>query len=937
MKKTTLNVLLLVLCFLTMMLLISCVANTGNTDNSSIEGSNGGSSTTDTNEGNGNSNTNGGNQDNTDIPSTNEKYIITFSQGDGYPDVTREVEKGRDLTDIPTPKKIAGYDVVWEDKDLTDIQGNMTVIAIKTPINYKVEYVLNGGINHSDNILSYNITTSFTFLNPTQQGYIFKGWFTDENLNNPISNISVGTVGDKILYAKWEENPNMITVTFNSNGGSEVPTQSVEKGSNVLEPSTPTKEGYELVGWYLNGEKWFFEGYSVSSSITLTAEWKAVEYDIIYHNCYDYTNDNPTKHTIESVIDLSPITNKYIVFEGWYFDSAFEEPVTQLTGKIGTVDLYAKWSTSSDVFDFNEQGDGTYEIVSMSRTIPHIVFPSNYNGEKVTSIDLTFSTYTEKISSIVVPEGIINAEFCIFYDDSTPSEVVLPNSLKTLNVEFLYGAEPVDIENGVEYFGNWAVGIEDSDTSRIIIREGTLGIAESFTTTVGDLVLPSNLKVINAKFIQQLENVYVGSVKQWLDFNFAHETKNPLFTGVNLYVDNKLLTEVVIPNGVEKINKYAFYGCKSIKRVIISQDVLEIGEFAFGNCISLENIELPSDIETMPLNAFSGCSSLVSLQLPNGITEFDISQLVGCTSLKSITLSKSVNNFIGNNKDVMLTEILVDTENQNFKLLDGHLYSKDGTIFVRYVQKSNETSFEIEAGVVSIGESAFFENTYLQEIEIPSSVSTVEKYAFYGCSSLKSIVLTDNVREINDCAFENCSSAVNICLPKEVDVISISAFKGCSSVGKIILPEGTISMPNFSGCTSLKSISIPASLTEIYVSYWGSMLDEAPIEEFLVSENNQSYKAIDKNLYTKDGKTLIRYAIGKTNSIFEVPEEVTTIYARAFYGCTSLETIAFYKSEGWTVTDYNGDAISIDVTDQSLNVELLTSQYYRLTWTNISD
>ena len=133
---------------------------------------------------------------------------------------------------------------------------------------------------------------------------------------------------------------------------------------------------------------------------------------------------------------------------------------------------------------------------------------------------------------------------------------------------------------------------------------------------------------------------------------------------------------------------------------------------------------------------------------------------------------------------------------------------------------------------------------------------------------------------------------------------------------------------------SVKNITIPDSITYIAeLSLFGCEM----LESISVDTNNTCFKSIDGNLYTKDGKTLIRYAIGKTNSIFEVPEEVTTIYARAFYGCTSLETIAFYKSEGWTVTDYNGDAISIDVTDQSLNVELLTSQYYRLTWTNISD
>ena len=79
------------------------------------------------------------------------------------------------------------------------------------------------------------------------------------------------------------------TVTFDSDGGSEVTAQTVEYAAKATQPAAPTKAGYLFLGWYIGEEKWSFIGYSVTENITLTAKWKfdptavqpAVEFDIL--------------------------------------------------------------------------------------------------------------------------------------------------------------------------------------------------------------------------------------------------------------------------------------------------------------------------------------------------------------------------------------------------------------------------------------------------------------------------------------------------------------------------------------------------------------------------------------------------------------------------------------------------------------------------------
>jgi hypothetical protein len=128
-----------------------------------------------------------------------------------------------------------------------------------------------------------------------------------------------------------------------------------------------------------------------------------------------------------------------------------------------------------------------------------------------------------------------------------------------------------------------------------------------------------------------------------------------------------------------------------------------------------------------------------------------------------------------------------------------------------------------------------------------------------------------------------------------VTSISSSAFSNCTSLASITIPDSvtTIGSSAFSNCTSLESITIPESVTTIGDAAFSSCTSLASIT---VDENNTAYKDIDGNLYTKDGKTLIQYAIGKTDTSFTIPDGVEVIGGAAFVYCTSLASITIPES-----------------------------------------
>lgn len=116
---------------------------------------------------------------------------------------------------------------------------------------------------------------------PSRSMYIFLGWTADKNGGQSFD-FSTPITSDITLYAQWRiyhiptrPTTKTYTVTFESNGGSEVASQTVEKGGQVEEPTTPTREGFAFIGWY--PAPGYSEMYDFSSEIysdaTLYAKW----------------------------------------------------------------------------------------------------------------------------------------------------------------------------------------------------------------------------------------------------------------------------------------------------------------------------------------------------------------------------------------------------------------------------------------------------------------------------------------------------------------------------------------------------------------------------------------------------------------------------------------------------------------------------------------
>ena len=303
---------------------------------------------------------------------------------------------------------------------------------------------------------------------------------------------------------------------------------------------------------------------------------------------------------------------------------------------------------------------------------------------------------------------------------------------------------------------------------------------------------------------------------------------------------------------VDQIKEVVIYGPQDeLKSCIFS-----IGRYAFSGCKNLKKISIPVSVEIIGLAAFSG-SGIESIHLPANLKTISSAAFSGCTNLKSVEFPAG------------LTKI----ENMAF-------------------EKSGLIRMELPDTVTTMGSGVFSECPNLEFVKLPRNLEVIEMSMFKKCAKLQSVVFPENVKVIGRWAFMWCDELQNFTLPESVETIGLQAFIDCESLTEVTIPANvtTIEQNSFSGCGKLRAIYVaegnPAyqSVDGVLMTKDGTMVHTCPgaKEGTFVIPNGVTTIA---SLAFFDCQNLKRLVI---------PATLTTINERGFDFCYNL--LSFYFS-----------------------------------------
>ena len=317
---------------------------------------------------------------------------------------------------------------------------------------------------------------------------------------------------------------------------------------------------------------------------------------------------------------------------------------------------------------------------------------------------------------IVVPEGVTTIGDGAFKWGSGMTSIVLPAGLTSIGAEAFQWCESL---------------------TSIVLPEGVTTIGEGafqFCRSLRSVTIPESVTSIGLRAFYGCGNITFPGASEAL-LERIHENDFVITDGT-LKKYHGSGGDVVIPQGVTRIDQSVFYRLESLTSIVIPEGVTSIGEWAFCACKNLANVVLPEGMTTISGGAFANCESLTSIVLPESVT----------------TIGGRVFYECGNVTFPGASEALLERIHENdFIVNNGTLHKYNGS-----------------GG----------------DVVIPEGVTGISDWGFSGCSTLASIVLPEGMTTIGEGAFASCKKLERIDIPESVTSIGAYSFEHCQNLQK---------------------------------------------------------------------------------------------------------------------------------------------------------
>ena len=557
---------------------------------------------------------------------------------------------------------------------------------IVSPQNYKITYVLNGGVNANENPNKHSDYEEVYLYNPTKENAAFDGWYYNENfLDERITKIGMDK-GDVTIYAKWAEETNVDYFTWSTSSESATVTGFSELGlskynaGELVDLVIPrkynnldvTEIGYsafkekdkiqKLViqetvtginsqafaycseiekitcpislkmgggGASLHVEK--FEGCTGIKEVNLTkGTGIGFDYDGAYGGSRDttpwyYSKNNAIKITLEQGITKIG-NNTFYNCNGLSGDMSLPESITE----IGENAFYNCSNLTGDInLPRGLTNLGSYAFYNCSGLSGDINLP-----EGIIKLNTaTFYNCAGLTGTIKINKNQTELPRDVFYGCENITEIIIPDEVSKIELGVFYNCKKV--KKLTIPISTCAVSIYSSSTGIIYQPFGNCTEIEEiyFTKGTGQ----------GYDYVTNQAHAYWQS--PWYN---AQNVKKITFEngitkiGLNMFRDCKGLNcEVNLPASITEIGSYAFYNCNNLKTKI-PENLTEIGEYAFYNCKNMSGIaKIPNGQESVQYS-FYGCENIEEIIIPDSVTQISDGAFYNCKNVKKLTIPISL-------------------------------------------------------------------------------------------------------------------------------------------------------------------------------------------------------------------------------------------------------------------------------------------------------
>ncbi len=393
--------------------------------------------------------------------------------------------------------------------------------------------------------------------------------------------------------------------------------------------------------------------------------------------------------------------------------------------------------------DINEYNSNFYgiSVETGSNSSTDVIVDKKLN--KIVAVPISITVTTDEASNTFV--------LCESYSD-IPVLVLSASSSNKIILPFYNDGNYVIDRNLMEKYN-----ICEFDEHFTIVPERFL-----FKGNFTEIIIPDSVTTIGVDAFYYCSNLtkvnYLGTIGDWCNISFSDDDANPLSYAHNLYLNDKLVTELIIPYTVKEIKSYAFYNCTSITSVIIPDSVTTIGASAFTGCSNLTSITVSPNntkyhsagncliekatktlilgcstsviptygsVTSIGEKAFYNCNDLTSITIPNSVTTIGASAFTGCSKLTKVNYLGTIEGWC------------------NISFEYNPLYYADNL----YLNDKLVTELIIPDTVKEIKDFTFSNCTSITRITIPDSVTTIGSGALYGCINLREIRYNGTVSE----------------------------------------------------------------------------------------------------------------------------------------------------------------------------------------------